>query len=105
MKYHSILTPTLTFLCLLTSHNTLANDNAKEERWFEIEVIIFKQLTDNSKNTEQFTSRDLGARKSKAFDLLTPYLQPNITSLKQLLPRCGQPVSYTHLTLPTICSV
>ena len=91
MKYHSILTPTLTFLCLLTSHNTLANDNAKEERWFEIEVIIFKQLTDNSKNTEQFTSRDLGARKSKAFDLLTPYLQPNITSLKQLLPRCGQP--------------
>lgn len=90
MKYHSILTPALTSLCLLTSHNTLANDNAKEERWFEIEVIIFKQLTDNSKNTEQFSSNDLRAKKSKALDLLAPYLQPNITSLKQLLPRCGQ---------------
>ncbi len=90
MKYHSILTPALTSLCLLTSHNTLANDNAKEERWFEIEVIIFKQLTDNSKNTEQFSSNDFSAKKSKALDLLAPYLQPNITSLKQLLPHCGQ---------------
>jgi hypothetical protein len=90
MKYHSILTPALTSLCLLTSHNTLANDNVKEERWFEIEVIIFKQLTDNSKNREQFSSNDLSTKKSNALDLLAPYLQPNITSLKKLLPRCGQ---------------
>lgn len=89
MKYHAILTPVLTSLCLLTSHNTLAN-NVKEERWFEIEVIIFKQLADNSKNTEQFSSNDLRARKSKARDLLASYLQPDITSLKQLLPHCGQ---------------
>jgi len=90
MKYHSILTPALTSLCLLTSHITLATDNVKEERWFEIEVILFKQLTDNSKNTEQFTSNDLSARKSRALDLLAPYLQPDITSLKQLLPSCEQ---------------
>ncbi|KGJ93546.1 CsiV family protein [Colwellia psychrerythraea] len=89
MKYHSILTPALTSLCLLTSHNTLAN-NVKEERWFEIEVIIFKQLADNSKNTEQFSSNDLRAKKSNARDLLAPYLQPDITSLKQLLPHCGK---------------
>ena len=90
MKYHSILTPALTSLCLLTSHNTLATDNVKEERWFEIEVILFKQIADNSKNTEQFSSNDLTSRKSRALDLLAPYLQPDITSLKQLLPSCEQ---------------
>lgn len=90
MKYQSILTPALTSLCLLTSHITLATDNVKEERWFEIEVILFKQLTDKSKNTEQFTSNDLSTRKSRALDLLAPYLQPDITSLKQLLPSCEQ---------------
>jgi hypothetical protein len=90
MKYQSILTPALTSLCLLTSHITLATDNVKEERWFEIEVILFKQLADKSKNTEQFTSNDLSTRKSRALDLLAPYLQPDITSLKQLLPSCEQ---------------
>ena len=90
MKYHSILTPALTSLCLLTSNNTLATDNVKEERWFEIEVILFKQIADNSKNTEQFSSNDLTSRKSRALDLLAPYLQPDITSLKQLLPSCEQ---------------
>ena len=81
MKYQSILTPALTSLCLLTSHITLATDNVKEERWFEIEVILFKQLTDKSKNTEQFTSNDLSTRKSRALDLLAPYLQPDIKTV------------------------
>ncbi len=95
MKYHSILTPALTSLCLLTSCNALATNSAKvsavkEARWFEIEVIIFKQVTDNSKNTEQFSPSDLTSKKRKAIDLIAPYLQPNIASLKKLLPICEQ---------------
>lgn len=95
MKYHSILTPALTSLCLLTSCIALATDSAnvsavEEARWFEIEVIIFKQITNNSKNTEQFSPSDLAAKKRKAIDLLAPYLQPDIASLKKLLPICEQ---------------
>ncbi len=93
MKYHSLLTPALTAFCLLTTHNALATDNTdvsavKEERWFEIEVILFKQVSKNAENTEQFSASDLTAKKRRAFDLLTPYLQPDIASLKQLLPSC-----------------
>ena len=95
MKYHSILTPALTSLCLLTSCNALATNSAKvsaveEARWFEIEVIIFKQVTDNSKNTEKFSPNDLTSKKRNAIDLIAPYLQPNIASLKKLLPICEQ---------------
>ena len=95
MKYHFILTSALTSLCLLTSHNVLATDSTnvsalKEERWFEIEVILFKQVSNNSENTEQFSPNDLNAKKSRAFDLIAPYLQPDIASLKQLLPSCEQ---------------
>ena len=90
MKYHLILTPALTSLCLLTSHNTLATDNVKADRWFEIEVIIFKQLSNNSENTEQFSPNLLSAKKRRAVDLLAPYLQPDIASLKKLLPICEQ---------------
>lgn len=63
----------------------------KPARWFEIEVILFKHIANNSDNKEQFTASDLSAKKRRAFDLLTPYLQPNIASLKQLLPNCEQP--------------
>ena len=95
MKYHSILTPALTSLCLLTSHNALAIDSikapaVKQDRWFEIEVIIFKQLSNNSENTEQFSPNHLSAKKRRAVDLLAPYLQPDIASLKKLLPICEQ---------------
>jgi hypothetical protein len=93
MKYHSILTSALTSLCLLTSSSTLAAENArfssaKQSRWFEIEVILFKHITKKSSNAEQFTVKDLRTKKRRALDLLTPYLQPNIASLKQLLPSC-----------------
>ncbi|GAW95129.1 MULTISPECIES: CsiV family protein [Colwellia] len=98
MKYHFLLTSALTSLCLLSSNTALAANSTKvpaekPARWFEIEVILFKHLAKNSDNKEQFTARDLSAKKRVAFDLLTPYLQPNIASLKQLLPNCEQPQS------------
>ncbi len=106
MKYHSILTPALASLCLLTSNSSLATESTEsssdeQARWFEIEVILFKQVSNNSQNTEQFSSTDLSAKKRKAFDLLAPYLQPDISSLKQLLPSCEQ----TETKLPYDLSI
>lgn len=96
MKYPFFITSALTSFCLLASHSSLAveSTNVSEKelaRWFEIEIILFKHLSKKSQHAEQFNSRDLSAKKSRAFDLLTPYLQPNISSLKQLLPNCQQP--------------
>ena len=112
MKYNSIATSNLAFkltlkaatilasafisLCLLINNNALAANSTikldeQEGRWFEIEVILFKQVSNNSENTEQFTSRDLSYKKQRAFDLLAPYLQPDIASLKKLLPNCESP--------------
>ena len=93
MKYHFLLTSALTTFCLLTSTTSTAANSSKlakkeQPRWFEIEVILFKHVSKKSENKEQFTARDLSAKKRRAFDLLTPYLQPNISSLKQLLPSC-----------------
>jgi hypothetical protein len=105
MKYHSIITSALTSLCLLTSNSSLATQSSKTSptelaRWFEIEVILFKHLSSssvkNSENIEQFSASDLRAKKRRALDLLAPYLQPDIASLKQLLPSCEQP----HTSLP-----
>ncbi|KGJ89877.1 CsiV family protein [Colwellia psychrerythraea] len=96
MKYPFFITSALTSLCLLTSHHSIAAHSTStptEEpaRWFEIEIILFKHLSKKSENSEQFASRELSAKKRRAFDLLTPYLQPDISSLKQLLPNCQQP--------------
>jgi len=95
MNYHFPFAPALTLLCLLTSPAISAEADAKaveieQDRWFEVEVILFKQVAGKTQNTEQFTARDLSANKRRALDLLTPYLQPDIASLKQLLPPCGQ---------------
>jgi len=102
MKYPAIFTTALTSLYLVTSSLSHASDNTKvpeEElaRWFEIEVILFKHITNNSQNKEAFNSRDLSRKKRNARDLLAPYLQPNIASLKQLIPSCQQeamPIEY-----------
>ncbi len=96
MKYHSIFTHAMTSLCLLTSANVLATTDStklpveEQARWFEIEVILFKNISANEEDKESYNARDLSTKTRYAFDLLAPYLQPNIASLKQLLPICGQ---------------
>jgi hypothetical protein len=89
------MTAALTSLCLLTSQYTIAAQSssataAKQARWFEIEVILFKQISKNTDKEEQFSPRDLSDEKQRALDLLAPYLQPDISKLKHLLPNCEQ---------------
>ena len=95
MKYHAILASAITSLCFISSTMALASSSAntfkgEQARWFEIEIILFKQKAGKEQGKEIFSANKLTAKKRYALDLLTPYLQPDIASLKQLLPRCGQ---------------
>lgn len=70
-----------------------AEKQEKPERWFEIEVILFKQLSNKALLKEQFfdhvTSSNL-PNYQQSFDILTPYLQPSLTRIKQFVPLCGE---------------
>ncbi len=86
----------LTLTCLtIGSITTLISPTAwaekstvNKERWFEVEVILFNQLGDKSKLKEQFPEQAVLPHYKKVIDILSPFLQPNIASLKQQLPSC-----------------
>jgi len=86
----------------------------KAERWFEIEVILFKQLGNKDQIKEQFPEHinrksetennsknetDKSSKNEDFFDLLTPYLQSgqssqsNLDNIQQSLPQCSQKTS------------
>jgi len=83
----------VSLLCASLSSDVWATQTEKPERWFEIEVILFKQLGDKKGLKEQFpdniNAKNLPQYK-QYFDLLTPYLQPNLTGIKQFMPLCGK---------------
>ncbi|NMP33495.1 hypothetical protein HII17_18260 [Thalassotalea sp. M1531] len=62
---------------------------AVDKRWFEVEVILFSQLGDKSKLLENFQGDAELPRYRTVIDLLTPYLQPDSTSLRLQLPECN----------------
>ncbi|MFT5758122.1 MAG: hypothetical protein ACI9LM_002861 [Alteromonadaceae bacterium] len=75
---------------LLFSQSSSAALKTYENTWFEIEVILFSQLGDRSRSKEVFPDSSTLPHYPKIIDLLGPYLQPDILSLKQLLPSCQQ---------------
>lgn len=83
----------ITLITILFCQPTNANSSAAlassmQARWFEIEVILFKQNSVKRADNETFLA--LQSTKNKNIvDLLSPYLQPDISSLKQLLPSCA----------------
>ena len=58
------------------------------ERWFEVEVILVSQLGDKTKLKEAFPESSSLPTYRRSYDLLTPYLNPDINTLKQQLPAC-----------------
>ena len=71
----------------------LATEQESAERWFEVEVILFKQLGDKSTLKEKFPDNINTTslpNYPQSFDLLTPYLQPDLTQIKQFMPLCGE---------------
>ena len=60
---------------------------AQEQRWFEVEMVIFTQ-TPEEPLQEQFFEVVTPIKPGRAFDLLTPLFQPNIAMLLKTLPLC-----------------
>ena len=92
MKY-CVATLLITLITVLFCQPATANSSAAlassmQARWFEIEVILFKQNTVKQEENEAFSALK-SAKNKNTIDLLSPYLQPDISSLKQLLPSCA----------------
>jgi len=67
-------------------------------RWFEIEVILFEQLVDKKALNEKFPiNKPLPAYK-KSFHLLESFIQPDITTLRQMLPSCDSESDLSHFS-------
>jgi hypothetical protein len=83
----------LALLCaaLIFSQQTSATDKDNDDRWFEVEVILFSQLSDKAQLKEKFPNNTALPKYRNIIDLLVPYLNPDIASLKQQLPRCDNP--------------
>jgi len=78
------------FISLLFSMSSLAASKWSGD-WFEIEVILLSQLEDKALLKESFTKNPNVPSYQNGLDLIRPYLNPDITSLKQQLPRCDAP--------------
>jgi hypothetical protein len=88
MKFkHLVLVST----AFIFSQQASAIGQENTDRWFEVEVILFSQLGDKTKLKEQFPEQTVSQKHKKIIDLLGPYLNPDITNLKQLLPGCDAP--------------
>ena len=91
--FYSLLTFSLTQLTMNTDVWAQNNKSANAERWFEIEVILFKQLGNKTTLKEKFP-KGINASKlpkyKQYFDLLGPYIQPDLTNIKQFIPHCGE---------------
>jgi hypothetical protein len=72
----------------LTLHAATQKSN---DRWFDVEIIIFSQLDDKSQSKENFPDTSELPKYTRVEDLLKRYINPDIRSLKQLLPSCDSP--------------
>lgn len=68
-----------------------AASGKNKDRWFEVEVILFSQLGDKSQLKEHFPDSIELPKYRRTLDLLADYINPDIASLKQLLPNCESP--------------
>jgi len=73
--------------------NKLDKKEVIKPRWFEIEVILFKQLNDKKQLKEKFPEYATLPKPSKFFDLLKSYLNPDISLLKHHLLSCDATVA------------
>ena len=74
----------------LSSHAASQKSN---DRWFEVEIILFSQLGDKTQLKENFPDTTDLPKYRYAEDLLGKYLNPDIRGLKQLLPSCDSPAA------------
>jgi len=110
MKFNSALFSSLLVLSIsqiAVSADVWAAKQEKPERWFEVEVILFKQLTNKAALKEQFPDGiNAGNLPNyrQSFDLFSPYLQPSLSRIKQFIPLCGKK-DEQHLFLESLQTV
>jgi len=110
MKFNSALFSSLLVLSIsqiAMSADVWAAKQEKPERWFEVEVILFKQLTNKAALKEQFPDGiNAGNLPNyrQSFDLFSPYLQPSLSRIKQFIPLCGKK-DEQHLFLESLQTV
>ncbi len=80
--------------CFLPAANA-AQSTKKPVRWFEMEVILFSQLGDKTSLNEDFTNETSLPTYRGIRELLTEYIQPDISNLQRQLPFCASPLSLT----------
>lgn len=104
MKLTQLFLCSATLALPLTLH---AATQKSDERWFDVEIVLFSQLGDKSQLKENFPDTSELPKYSRVEDLLRRYLNPDIRGLKQLLPHCDAPLYDKNLVkepaeLPTL---
>ena len=61
---------------------------ADQEWWFDVEVILFARDLDAADISEKFKQSSLEQPKRDILDLVTPYLNPDLSYLRAGLPYC-----------------
>lgn len=87
---HLLTKTTKTALAVLLSISALAQpaNAAKQEWWFDVEVILFERNLDEANVSETFTQSQLNPPTGDVLDLLSPYLTPDLSYLKAGLEYC-----------------
>lgn len=88
MKLNPAIAISLTVLMSGMLLNNSAWAKQSKQRWYEIEVILLTQLGDKSQLKESFNDNPVLPKHAKPWDLLTPFLNPDIASLKDQLAHC-----------------
>lgn len=91
----------VTALTALVSVSAAAQPDKEYWRWFEVEVLIFKQTaTDQSGENFSLTMQPIAVDKSR--DLLTPHYNQQNSSLSDALPAC-ETFSQQKLKIDVAC--
>ncbi|WP_340680974.1 CsiV family protein [Paraglaciecola sp.] len=61
---------------------------AEQDWWFDVEVIVFKRETSVTELSEKFANSDIKAPSPKVIDILSPYLQPDLSYVRAGLSFC-----------------
>lgn len=83
----------LALTSLLTIHTSISHaadlpGEPADWRWFDVEVLVFKQSDESAANTEQFPYLLPTSADATAVDMLTSYYVPDITSYLHASPPC-----------------
>lgn len=79
--------------CLLSSVLLTSPLSAQQQRWFEVEMLVFSQ-TPGAAIQETFGDSVKAIKPGRAYDLLTPRYQPDIANLLSELPLCPQDTGF-----------